>query len=72
MGDIIYIRLDMFINNNACFAILYGSIMFYIYKNIFIWKTHHATNAQLYGQLIQTMMMFDINQALAWTEYDSL
>ena len=30
--DVIDIRLDMFINSNICFAILYGSIMLYIYK----------------------------------------
>ena len=70
MRDIIYIRLDMFISNNVWFEIWYGSIMVYIYKKIFIWNTHHTTNVQLCGQLIQTMMMFDINQATAWTEYE--
>ena len=72
MRDIIYIRLDMYISNNVCFAILFGPIIFYIYEKIFIWNTHHTTNAQLCGQLIQTMMMFDINQALSWTEYELL
>ena len=70
MRDIIYIRLDMFINNNVCFAILYGSSMFYFYKKIFICNTHHTTNVQLCDQLIQTMKMFDINQALVWKEYE--
>ena len=45
--------------------------MFYIYKKIFVWNTHHTTNVQLCGQLIQTMM-FDTNQALAWMEYELL
>ena len=47
-------------------------MMFYIYKKIFIWNTHHTSNVQLCGQLMQTMMMFDINQALAWTENELL
>ena len=47
-------------------------MMFYIYKKIFIWNTHHTSNVQLGGQLMQTMMMFDINQALAWTENELL
>ena len=71
MRDIIYILLDLFISNDVYFAILYGS-MFYIYIKIFIWNTHHTTNVQLCGQLIQTMMMFDIKHSLAWTQYELL
>ena len=34
--------------------------------------TQPIINVQLSGQLIQTTILFDIRQALAWTEYELL
>ena len=70
--DVIYIRLNMFISYDIRFAILYGSIMLYIYKKIFFWNTHHTTNVQLCSQFIQTIILFDTSKVLVWTEYELL